>query len=492
MIARGAARTAILPAAIGLSGGSLLVLLAGQASPMIAAAAICALAVVGAILTAPYAGFLLTALVVPLERIGRFTNDSSLATISLMRMVGMLTLGALLLHMLLRRRKLLITTPALLYAVYFLVGLLTLAHTSDWEFGVRAASAVLGNLLFFVLVINIAGTPDRARAAIVCWLLSTAAIGAFTIYQWHNPAAVITEDPFNSTGQRASDERFSTVLSDASEYQVLAETPRALGTTSHPAVYAINLILALPFFAYLYRTTSHAALRLAVLAAAAITCYNVVLANTRAALITMALVLLIIVLTGLVRMTASLLAMLGACAVLALPLVPGAIWNRVLDVSNYTVERSDTLRARLTYWDEGLAMFSENWLLGIGLGNQTELPRRLSVRIQMPPNSTVHNEYLQSLLETGVVGYPLLVAFVVTLYRRSRQGERAMLRAGLADPALLLRAARVALLAVLIYGTQVDVLHFPLKGWWLAMGLVVALTERLPALAVIRGMRGPA
>jgi hypothetical protein len=44
-----------------------------------------------------------------------------------------------------------------------------------------------------------------------------------------------------------------------------------------------------------------------------------------------------------------------------------------------------------------------------------------------------------------------------------------------------LRAGRVALLAVLIYGTQVDVLHFPLKGWWLAMGLVVAITERWAA-----------
>jgi len=44
--------------------------------------------------------------------------------------------------------------------------------------------------------------------------------------------------------------------------------------------------------------------------------------------------------------------------------------------------------------------------------------------------------------------------------------------------ALMMAAARVALLSMLFYATQVDVLHFPLKGWWLAMGIAVALSER--------------
>ena len=74
--------------------------------------------------------------------------------------------------------------------------------------------------------------PAHARVAIVCWLAMTAAIGLFTIYQWHNPAAVISEDRFQSTGERVGEQRFSTVLSDKSEYQLLEETPRALGSTS--------------------------------------------------------------------------------------------------------------------------------------------------------------------------------------------------------------------------------------------------------------------
>jgi hypothetical protein len=468
-----------LPAAVGLTGGSLLVLAGAHVSPLAAAAALCGLTVVGAIAAFPYLGFLLTAALVPLERVGRFTNDSSLATVSLIRVAGMITLGALLLHALLGRRKILITIPALLYSAYFAVGVLSLSYTSDFDFGVRASSSILGNLVFFVLVVNMVRSPHHARAAVWCWLAVTTAIGVFTIYQWHDPAAIMTEDRFNSTGERTTDDRFSTVLADASEYQSLDETPRALGTTSHPAVYAINLILTLPFFAYLYRTTAGWHWRALIAGAAAITCYNVVLTNTRAAIITMVVVLLAIAAMRLIRVTAGVAAALVLTGALAVPFVPGAIWDRVLNVSNYSVDRSDTLRARLAYWEEGLSMLSEHWLLGIGIGNQTELPRRLAPRMAMPPNSTVHNEYLQSALETGLAGYPILVAFIGVLYWRSRHCERQLTEAGAHGDALLIRASRLALLAMLFYATQVDVLHFPLKGWWLAMGIVVALSERM-------------
>ncbi len=467
-----------VPAAVGLAGGSMFVLLAAQTSPVIAGAGIAALLAGGAVVAFPYIGFLLTALIVPLERIGRLTDDASMYNFSLMRMVGMGTLAALLLHLLMLRRKLLFGLPVLLYAAYAAVGITTLVHTSDFPFGVRATSAVLGNLLFFFLVVNIVTTPARGRAAIICWLGTTTAIGLFTVYQWHNPAAIINEDAFNATGARTQEERFSTVLSDASEYEVLDRTPRALGSTSHPAVYGINLILSVPFFAYLFRTVRSRAWRVSIALAGAVVCYNVMLANTRAAVIALVVCLLLVVTTGLIRLSWRVVAAGTCVALLSLPLLPPALYDRIFDVSNYTVSRSETLRARFTYWSEGLTMLREHWLVGIGLGNQTELPRRLSTRMHMPPNSTVHNEYLQSFIETGMLGFPFLVAFVVLLYRRCREGERGMRQDGDHATALLMTASRVALLSLLFYATQVDVLHFPLKGWWLAMGIAVALTER--------------
>jgi hypothetical protein len=472
-------RRAAMPAVAGIGVGSLLVVTAAKTSPLLGAASVLAVSAGALLLAQPYLGFLLTAAIVPLERLGRLTDDSTSYGMSLMRLVGFATLAAFLAHAFLTRKKLVAPSPFLIYTAYVAVGVLSLCYTSDWVYGIRSIGAMLGNLLFFFLVINIARTPERARAAVICWLATTAAIGVFTVYQWHNPTAMINEDPFDASGERSVEERFSTVLSDFSEYQVLEKTPRALGTTSHPAVYGINLILALPFFGYLHRTTPVRWWRAGIAVAAAVTAYNVVLSNTRAAFITMLVCAVLIAWTGIVRLTPRVLAAGALAVTLAAPLVPAAMYERIFDASNYTVERSDTMRARLTYWTEGLQMVSEHWLLGIGIGNQSELPRRLSNRMHMPPNSSVHNEYLQSLLETGLIGYPFLVAFMVVLYRRCRAGIRAYRQSGDRDTALLLTAAFVSLLSTLFYGTQVDVLHFPLKGWWLGMGIVVALTERL-------------
>jgi hypothetical protein len=466
-------------AGTGLAAGPLLVGLSTFASPLVAGGAVMAAAALAAILAWPFLGFLLTSAVVPLERIGRLTNDSSAVGFSLMRLVGFVTLACFLAHQLATRGRLVFTTPFLLYASYVSVGALSLSYTTDWEYGIRTTGAMLGNLMFFFLAVNMIRHRGEAHAAIVCWLLVTTAIGLFTIYQWHNPAAVMSEDAFNSTGERTSEERFSTVLSDASEYQLIERAPRALGPTSHPAVYGINVILSLPFYAYLFRATRTRLIQAIAALAGAIACYNVILSNTRAALLTMGVTLVLLVVTGLIRLGGRSIAAVVVAAAVASPLVPSALYDRVLNANNYTVGRSETLRARLTYWREGLEIITDHPLLGIGIGNQSELPRRLSARMNMPPNSSVHNEYLQSLIETGLLGYPFLVAFVVLLYRRCRIGARIARRQDDDETAWLFTACRVALLSTLFYATQVDVLHFPLKGWWLAMGIVVALTERM-------------
>ena len=38
-------------------------------------------------------------------------------------------------------------------------------------------------------------------------------------------------------------------------------------------------------------------------------------------------------------------------------------------------------------------------------------------------------------------------------------------------------ACQIAMIGTLIYGVQVDVFHFPLKGWWLVAGISVAMYQ---------------
>ena len=459
------------------AGGPAVVAISALASPIAAAALAGGALLATAIALWPVAGLLLSAAVVPLERIGRLTNDSSMYTFSLMRAIGLVTLAGIALHVAIGRRRVHVPAPLLLYGVYVGLGLLTLSHTTDWTYGVRAASAMFGNLLFLFVTITLVRTSRHATWAVMAWLLTTTAIGLFTAYQWHNPASIVTENRFNTTGERTQDERFATVLYDTSEYEVLDRTPRALGSTSHPAVYGINVILALPFYAYVLRLTRGRWLRACVAAAGLVACYNAVLTNTRAVIVTLLVTLLLIALTGLIRVRLPLVGLALVASLALMPFVPSALYDRVFDPQNYRLGRSETMRARLTYWTEGVNILQDHWLLGIGIGNQTELPRRLRDRMDMPDNSTVHNEYLQSLLESGLMGYPWLVAFIAALWIRCRRGRRLLAALGRPDEAWLMQACFVALLSVLFFGTQVDVLHFPLKGWWLVMGLAIVLSD---------------
>jgi O-antigen ligase len=204
--------------------------------------------------------------------------------------------------------------------------------------------------------------------------------------------------------------------------------------------------------------------------------YNVLLTNTRAAIITLLVVIVLIVLTGLLRVRPSGVIAVAVLALISLVAMPPALYKRAFDITNYTVERSATLRVRLIYWRAAMSIFADHPVLGIGVGNQSEVPRRVT-EIPMPPNSSVHNEYLESLLETGLVGYPLIVAFVVSLYHRCRNAERYFRAENDPQTRFLLVSARVGLLTVLFYAVQCDVLHFPLKGWWLTMGVIVGLSE---------------
>lgn len=421
----------------------------------------------------PFWSLFVTVLSVPIERIGRLSDDSSQVTFSVMRALGLLTLTSLLLHAALLRRKLRFGLPFALYGIYLVFALLSIILSRDEFDGVRQLPAFLGNLLFFFLIPNLVDTRHRAHLLIGGWLAISAAVGLFTIYGWQKGNAV-TDSRFHSTGERSADERFAVILQDHAEFDLDEKIPRALGPTSHPAVYAINNIMTLPFYAWFMVYAASALWRWASGLGGLIAMYNVLLTNTRAALLTMCFVLLLVLMTRLVRINwryAPLVVLLVAAVI---PILPNALYERIFRAENYTAQRSATLSARLLYWQAAVDAITEHPLLGVGLGNQQEIPSRMK-SIRTPPNSTAHCEYLFSLMEVGLIGYSFLVAFFVVLYRRCRATEKILLRRNDRPTAAILTATRVVFWGVLAYAVQVDCFHFPLKGWWLVMGISVAL-----------------
>src|SRR5947207_8533295 len=145
----------LLAALCGSLCGVLVVVLAAMGSPTIAAGVMGGLLVVGAAVLFPDFAFLLVAIAVPLERLGRFTNDNEVNAFALMRIVGMLALGSFSLHALMKRWKIKFGAAFLVYTAFAIWGAITIFFSNDRTGGLQTGGQVLGNLMFLFLTINI-------------------------------------------------------------------------------------------------------------------------------------------------------------------------------------------------------------------------------------------------------------------------------------------------------------------------------------------------
>lgn len=102
-----------------------------------------------------------------------------------------------------------------------------------------------------------------------------------------------------------------------------------------------------------------------------------------------------------------------------------------MDLKMADLANPASFRLRLTYWQTGLFMALDNFWTGVGLGNfGTVYPN------YKRPNAgevlAAHNDYLQALCETGVLGFLLFVAFwayvlvwgALRIYREQDRAER--------------------------------------------------------------------
>lgn len=461
-----AALTGIAAAGV-LIGGSVAL------SPFYAGAILAGLLVATPVLIYPELGFLLVAIVVPLERMGRFTDDQSATSVSLMRFVGLLALAAFLFHALMKRWKLKSGKAVIIYSVFTLYGIATVLFSSDRLGGVRTAGQVVGNLLFLYLVVNIVRNWRIAKAGIVVWLLASVLAGLYTIYGWHFGTDRIVGE--NSVG--STQERFKATYSDNSAWDGLDIMGRAMGPTSHPAVYGLNLIFTLPFWPWLYRAHKNTTARVLVIVSFLIIAYNIFLTNTRATIMLAAIIVLMLAVRGLVAVTPGFLVgilLAGACG---LYFVPSDVFTRVLNVGNYFEgKNTGTFKLRMQFWQAGVEIAQKNWLFGVGMGNQLAVPS--AVRGVSPERISAHNEFLNTVLEVGVIGFILMFGAIAVILWASLGAARLFHQLeGFSERYWFMVACQLCLISALAYSVQADVFHFPLKGWWLVAGVSVALYD---------------
>lgn len=115
--------------------------------------------------------------------------------------------------------------------------------------------------------------------------------------------------------------------------------------------------------------------------------------------------------------------------------------------------RDYSVVTRLAYWKATWRILLDHPLTGVGVGAFPSVyPRYGSSSAQFERVEEVHNDYLHLLVETGVIGGGLLLAFVLLCVRSWRAQVKKMATSGRGDPAIL-------------YGSWIAVVGLALHSW---------------------------
>jgi O-antigen ligase len=308
---------------------------------------------------------------------------------------------------------------------------------------------------------------------ILAWLAATILAGLYQLYDWHFGSSLSDLE----VGEAGS--RFSTTINALSEQDTLGAARRAMGPTSNPAVYGVNLLLVMPFLFYRLQLARGLAAKIFWMLSIALIFYNLLLTNTRAVLIFAVILCLMIVLTGLFKLTVVRVGLSILALVAVIPLLPQSIWDRILNVHAYELDKATNLAWRFDLWEAAVRLGSDHWLSGIGVGNNTALIALLDPTRFDGEWIMAHNEFLQTYTELGIPGLLIFVAMVASLLWKAA----VVMRRCSGDPAMARQywfaAASLCSLAIgPMFALQVDAFHFALKGWWLVAGLVI-VADRL-------------
>jgi O-antigen ligase len=200
--------------------------------------------------------------------------------------------------------------------------------------------------------------------------------------------------------------------------------------------FATFLSLALPYLAVLPIVYRDVRLRAIGFAGGGAALVFILLTGSKTGLLSAGLVILgLLVLVGTDRRARGRVLIAGAIAGLAVLLVvPSVLGGGLVQLDERTVTKFDfgilasQLEAqegsggvRASLLDDGLALVAETDGLGVGAGNAESSVRSLA---DFPGVANLHNWWLEVLVNGGVVGFALYLAFYLTLLRRQARVSR--------------------------------------------------------------------
>ena len=176
------------------------------------------------------------------------------------------------------------------------------------------------------------------------------------------------------------------------------------------------------------------------------------------------------------RIAATGLAVVGVAA-LFLWLVPAYVLSKLSSINNYVPEASNGSRPAI--WKGSFGIFRDHPLLGAGLGSFVTVYPAYQTEAQDLVTEHAHNDYIEAVTETGLVGGALIFAALFLFIRNAFRNLTAQLRH---EPGWIQLGAAIACCGLLIHSFVDFNLHIPANASWFAFcaGLATLSGHAIP------------
>ena len=372
-----------------------------------------------------------------------FSGPSAIVTISLPKLSGVVTLFSLLVHNLRRRKGFYLGSRIILPVVFILASALSLAFSPASETSIKTLTQLCGSFFFYFLALNIVKRENAFKTLLIVLAAAYGFASVYSLFQYIMPSTWTDEFSQQSGGL----------------YQAFVDRgiKRSAGF-SHPGVFSFVVVMLLPYIVYLFFEAKKKAHKIGAFLGLAVCVNAVLLTHTRVAFLSLGFMFVLFWWKKVIRIQIPVFVGLGLLGIVYLYFVmPATFSERVLSVTGYLGEGS--VKMRLENQANGLALFAENPVLGVGVGN---FEARNDVAREVNKEAT--NMYLEIASETGVVGLLAALAFIGVILKDAIAAERFYPgKGGKNLGTIMLISILVAMFESLFMSSQ------DFRVWWLFM-----------------------
>lgn len=338
--------------------------------------------------------------------------------------------------------------------------LAVLYGSSVWATDEAAASgqaaSLLKNLLIVYVIAEIFDTPRAQRLAIWSLLGAGVLMASLTMIQ----AATHT---FENTYLGMAQAPVRQIVGMDNSF-------RSSGPIGDPNFYALILAVLVPLALLRIRDEQRPILRLVATATTVLLLGAIALTYSRGALVTLAIVVMLLVPMARVRARHLVLALvlLAPLATLA----PAAYWQRIATLA----QGDGAISSRAGSQQVALTLFDEHPLGGVGANNYTATYLPVALRLNVPGAAeNPHNLYLAIAAETGLAGLLTFGGAMLLVLRAAWRRRQAAWQGGDRLSEGLATACVLALLTYLV-GVVFLPIAYP-RYLWVLVGLTLAVAS---------------